>query len=185
MKKFLLIASLFTAISCTHQNQQVKLGFYFDPAKSNAGNGSAIQLEVFDDRSNKVNLGYKKFGEEKIEITANQNLEEFLRNKISEGLIAKGFKIAKGTIVEIHIETLKYKAARHFPVGQSEAHSTLKVIVRNSASKNEFTKNYKLDVNNKHFIAPLESTDEATINSLLQEITSDIITDDAFLKSLM
>jgi uncharacterized lipoprotein YajG len=191
MKKIFLITLLSLAISCTHQNQKIDIGFHFELEKSNIANGTRVALKVFDDRVNKTILGSKKFGDEKIEITANQNLTDFFYKEISKNLTAKGFLTAKSfnldkvNIVEIHIETLKYKAARHFPLGKSEAHSVIRVIVRAVGAKSEFTKNYTLDLTDKHFIAPLASTDAQTINSLLQETITDITEDSAFLKSLI
>lgn len=184
MKKLLLITAFLTAISCTHHNQEVKLAFRSTADRASIGNNVPVTLRVFDDRKNTAIIGDKKFGDEKIEITADQNLATFLQEKIAADLVQKGFKIDKGTVAEVHIEAITYKAERHFPVGNSEARAAIKIVVKGGLLKSEFTKNYKLDLNNKHFIAPLESTDAQTINALLQEISADIVNDEAFLQSL-
>lgn len=162
----------------------MKLDFRSNKNQASIGNNSSISVKVFDDRKNKETLGQKKFGEEKIKIIAEQNLADFLQEKFAAGLALKGFKIGFGPLAEFHVEILEYEAARHFPVGNSEAHAAIKVIVKSDKNSGSFTKNYKLDLRNKHFLAPLESTDEQTINSLLQEISSDIISDNALLTRL-
>jgi len=184
MKKFLLISALLTTISCTHQNQKIKFAFHSNVERSAIGNNKIVELKVFDDRLDKSNIGFKKFSEEKIEISSEQNLAKFLEEKIAADLVQKGFKIGKGQVVEMRIETLKYKAESAFPIGNSKANAAIKVRVRNDENRNEFNRNYQLDLANKHFIAPLESTDEETINSLLQEITANILNDEEFLRIL-
>jgi uncharacterized lipoprotein YajG len=79
---------------------------------------------------------------------------------------------------------LQYKAKRQFFIGTSKANASFKVIVKNSKTGSKFTKNFDLSLKNKHFIAPLESTDAATINALLQEIIENILNDESLLKKL-
>lgn len=184
MKKFLLIASLLATISCTHQNQSIKLDISFDEKKSNIGNGSAIDVVVFDDRANREIIGKKVFGDEKITISPEQNLALLLEQKIKDNLSRKGFVQGGDKIVEIHIESLEYLARRRFFIGTSKANGELKVIVSNVRSGERFTKNFTLAVKNKHFIAPLTSTDANTINEVLQELVQDILNDKAVLKNL-
>ena len=184
MKKFLLVVSLLATISCSHQNQKVTLDLSFDEKKSNIGNGSAIDVVVFDDRANKEIIGKKIFGDEKITISPEQNLAQLLEQKIKENLGRKGFSQGGDKIVEIHIESLEYRARRRFFIGTSKADGVLKVIVSNVKSGEKFTKNFTLTIKNKHFIAPLASTDANTINELLQELVQDILNDKAVLKNL-
>lgn len=184
MKKFLLIAALLATISCSHQNQKITLDLYFDEKKSNIGNGSAIDVVVFDDRINKEIIGKKIFGDEKITISPEQNLALLLEQKIKENLGRKGFSQGGDKIIEIRIETLEYQARRRFFIGTSKANGLLKVVVSNIKTGEKFTKNFTLTVKNKHFIAPLASTDANTINELLQELVQDILSDKAILKNL-
>lgn len=184
MKKFLLVAAFLAAISCSHQNQKVKLSLSFEEAKPNAKNSAAVEVSVFDDRPNKEIIGKKRFGDEKITISPEQNLVSFLQKELSENLAKKGFKKGQDRSIEIRIETLKYKAKRHFFIGTSTAEGRIKVIVKNSKTGEKFTKNFTLSLANKHFIAPLQSTDAKTINALLQELLEGILSDEGFLKNL-
>lgn len=185
MKKLLSLAALFLAISCSHQDHKISFNLRFDNTASNLGNGSAIDLIVFDDRGDDNVIGTKEFSsDEKIKIISTQNIAMLLTDKINENLTAKGFKKGSGKIVELHIEKLHYIAKSGFPVGTSEGKAAFKVLVKNSKNKSVFTKNFSLDLSNKHFIRPLESTDQATINDLLQEITSDVLSNEELLKNL-
>ena len=78
MKKLFLIASLLTAISCTHQNQKVTFDLSFKGESSNIGRGIGIDVAVFDDRTDKEFLGRKRFGDEKIVITSDQHLNKIV-----------------------------------------------------------------------------------------------------------
>lgn len=184
MKKLFLLAAVFFAASCTHENQKMKFDIAIDREKSDFNNVGAIEVVAFDDRSQKEILGNKIFGDEKIQITSDQNLSELLLHKISENLAQKGFQKGRDKIVEIHLESLQYKAMRKFFIGTSEADSTIKIIVKNVKSGEKFTKNFSLSVKGKHFLAPLEATDEEIINEILRDTVLDILSDKSFLKSL-
>ena len=185
MKKLLLVAALFLAASCTHENQKINLTLHLDDTKSNIGNGAKLDLMVFDDRANDGIFGTKEFSsDEKVKIISQENVALLLTQKVEQNLIAKGFKKGNGKIVEIHIEQLYYLAKRGFLVGTSEGIAVIKILVKNTKTKSVVTKNFSLSLNNKHFIAPLESTDASTINSLLQEITRDILSNQDLLKNL-
>jgi uncharacterized lipoprotein YajG len=184
MKKLFLIASLLTAISCTHQNQKVTFDLSFKGESSNIGRGIGIDVAVFDDRTDKEFLGRKRFGDEKIVITSDQDLVSLLQKKIGSNLLQKGFSKGKDKSVEVRIETLEYMAKRNFFIGTSSGKASFKVIVINNKTKEKFSKNFALAVNGKHFIAPLESTDSNILNALVQEIVDDILKDESFLNNL-
>lgn len=184
MKKLLLLASLILAASCTHHNQHVDFDLSFNNTKSNVGNASAIDLIVFDDRSEDRVIGIKEFGDEKVKITTSENIALLLTKKINQNLAAKGFKKGADKLIEIHIEKLHYQAKREFFVGSSQGEAMIKVIVKNAKNKSIFTKRFDLSLRDKHFIAPLESTDAATINGLLKEVVQDVLDNDELLKTL-
>jgi uncharacterized lipoprotein YajG len=185
MKNFLSIAALITVISCSYQDQKVKLDFTLDETKSNALQMATIEVKVFDDRPNKKIIGLKRFSDKKINITPRQDLALFLQKKISKNLLQKGFRNGKDKIIEVRIESFEYKAVRHFFIGDSEARGAIKIIVKNNKTGEKFIRNFALSAKNKHFIAPLNSTDKTIINAFLQEILQDILNDEAFLRNLM
>ena len=184
MKKLFLIASLLTAISCSHHNQSVRFNVVLDEAKANIGHGIALDIKVIDGRSNKENIGVKKFGEEKFTIASDQNLASFVQKEITQNLIEKGFKIGKEISVEIHIEKFLYQAKRKFFIGKSKSEAAIIIVIKNNKTGTKFTNNYSVSLTGKHFIAPLESTDSEIINSTLQDILQDILTDQDFIKAL-
>jgi uncharacterized lipoprotein YajG len=184
MKKILIIVSLLTFFSCSYQTQKVKLDLSFDDEKSNIGNGLGIQVVAFDERLEKEFVGTKKIGDEKVKIVIEQNLPELLQSKIKENLLKKGFKIGKDKLVEIHVESLSYKAKRQFFISTSNASGNIKIVVKNYKNNEKFTKNFDLSLKRKHFIMPLESTDSKTINAILKEIVEDILNDESFIKNL-
>ena len=184
MKKLFLLSAFFLAISCTHENQKIKFDISIDREKSDFENIGAIAVLAFDDRSQPNILGDKTFGDEKIQITSNENLAELLRQKISENLHQKGFKKGLDKTVEIHLESLQYKAKRKFFIGTSAAESVIKIVVKNNKTGEKFTKNFALSINGKHFLAPLEEADAATINAILRDTVLDILSDKSLMKSL-
>jgi len=184
MKKIFLVSLFFVAISCSYRNQEVKFVIATNSEQSNLGNGAALDITVFDDRLDKEIVGKKTFGEEDTQITNDQNLAEILKEKIGASLWQKGFKQGKDKIVEIRLQKLIYASSRGFPVGHSEAHGLVKVVVKNKKTRSEFTKNYILDMNSKHFIVSCKSTDKKTINSLLQELVDDVVSDKTLLQNL-
>lgn len=189
MKKLLFILPLILSspalVSCSHENQQVALNFDLANKNSTIGNSKGIELTVFDDRSNKNILGKKNFSGDEIEITADKDLAEFLKQKILANLTKRGFKKGSDKIIEIHIETLSYKAKQGLPIGESKITSSLKLVVHDSKSGVNFTKIYDTNWDSKHFIAPLKSTDSETINLLLRDAVQEILSDDSFLESLV
>lgn len=185
MKKFITIAALIISVSCTHQNQNIDFNLHLTQAKSTIGNGSAVDLIVFDDRSENQVIGIKEFGaDEKIKIISTQNIALLLTDQINNYLNANGFKKGSGKIMEVHIEKLHYLAKRGFFVGTSEGEAALRVVIRDAKNRLTFTKNFGLKLDGKHFIAPLESTDFATINSLLNDITQEVVNNQDLLKKL-
>ncbi len=185
LTKYIAILATIFAISCTHQDQNIKFNIAVSNIKSepiaSAGN---IEIIAFDDRSKTNFIGHKTFGSEKIQISSDQNLTELLREEISKHLFESGFKKGNDKILEIHLEKLKYGAKRKFFIGKSEASIAIKIIVRSAKTKDSFSKNFTLSTKGKHFLVPLEKTDSEIINKLIQETVLDIVTDKTLLKKL-
>lgn len=182
MKKLLILSFLFFAISCAHVDQKFKVNLTLGSEKGEVDQAKKIRVLVIDDRKDKEVIGDKKFGSKKIKITNDENLAEVLQSKISETLLAKGFQFGGEKTIEIHLKKLKYRAKRGFLLGDSAANCKILVLVKGNKSEKEFSKNFKLSVKKRHFIAPLESTDNATINALLTEIIDEILSSDEVLE---
>lgn len=185
MKKLLIIATLLASAACVHENQYVTLAPRFDEVKSNIGNGAKIDLMVIDDRYDDQIIGVKEFGpDEKINIINENNIAILLTKKINQALEAKGFTKGSDKIVEVHIEKLQYKAKREFFVGASSGEASIKFVIKTAKNKPVFTKTFNLITSNKHFIAPLASTDSVEINDLLQEVVQEALNSEDLMKML-
>jgi len=184
MKNILLFVAAFSLFSCAHHDQKIKFNLKLNHSAKNIGKGAEIDLAVIDARTDEV-LGEKIFSaEEKIKITSDENLAEFLQKKIEENLSQNGFKKGWNKSLEIEIIDLKYQAKREFFVGNSSANISVKVVVNNSKNQSSFTKNFEASSDSYHFIAPLESTDAATINNLISEVINNILSDKEILNKL-
>lgn len=184
MKNLFIFAAFLTLVSCAHHDQKIKFDLNLNEQKSNIGKGAGIDLVLIDERSDDI-LGVKEFSaEEKIKISSDKNLAEFLQKKISENLQQKGFKIGFSKTLEIHIVNLEYSAKRKFFIGESAGKIAVTAVVTNNKNQSTLTKKFDSSLDSKHFIAPLESTDAASINNLLKEILKNILEDAELLKKL-
>lgn len=184
MKKLLIVASLFTLISCTHQDKKIRLDFSLEDKKSNIGNGVKLNLVVIDDRLENNFIGTKEYCDnEKITISTEQNLAELLKKKISDNLLQKGFVGGNDKLVEIHIAQLQYMAECGFLVGKSKGDVMIKVSVIDPKSGAKITRDFEVSLSNKHFILPLAATDEKIINDLLEVVVKDILDNDMLLRN--
>lgn len=184
MKNFLLFIFAFSLLSCAHQDQKVTFDLKLEGGLSSIGKGVGIDLVVIDARIDDT-IGEKIFSkEEKIKITSNENLAEVLQKKIYANLIKKGFKKGWTKTIEVEIVELNYQAKREFFVGNSSARMKIKVTINDNKKQSSFTKNFDAAFNSFHFIAPLESTDFATINNLITEVINNAMSDKELLNKL-
>lgn len=185
MKKIILAAALLALASCTHLDRKVKLDFSANPKKSNFGSGIKVDVAVIDERLDKNKIGSKEFCDnKKITLSSAENIADLLKKKISESLKQEGFEKGGERIVEVRIEQFDYKAECGF-LGKSDAEISLKISVINSKTNMKVTRNFELKVNGKHFIIPLEATDDKIINDLLEDMMENILENEALLKNLL
>lgn len=186
MKKVLCTIPFLFLIACAHADQKLILDFNIKNQASTIGANRALNVDINDNRVNKEVIGKRIFSAEdapKIKIDA--NLAEILRQKITQNLTGRGFKLGNDKIVELNINTLSYDAKIGYPVGTGRAEISIRVAVYDSKSSNKFMKNYGTVVNSKHFMYPLESTIAETVNNLLRDTLQEIVSDDSFLESLL
>jgi uncharacterized lipoprotein YajG len=189
MKKNILITCLILATSCSYNDRQVRFDLNVaqnqnDTVINKSGALSALKISVIEQRKNPEIVGTKKIGDQKVKITSTENLAKLLEEKISENLFEQGFKKGNAKQLELYVEKFQFTAKRRFFIGKSEAKTKIKAVVKDSKNNVKFTKNFELSLNNKHFIASFESTDEATINQLLNEVAQDIVSDKSLLENL-
>jgi len=187
IKKLFFIAFFsFTLSACVDYNQKsIDLGISLKNIPSNFGNFKKVQVRVFDVRNNKPNIGTKKVGDILVTINSNQDLIKLIGDRISEGLERKGFAKGDDKIMEIYITSFEYEARRRFFTGNSKMSVLFKITVKDKYDDNKkYQKSYGLTVEKDHFIMPLITTDEDTINAALQETIYDIFQDNALIENL-
>lgn len=184
MKKLLSLILLFSITSCISNQEIIKIDYMIADNNSTIGEGVSVEVEAFDNRKNSHVIGYKKFGDTLVEIQNSQRVEKILQEKIALNLLQRGFKFGRENTLKIFLESLSYNAKSSF-IGSSRINSTVKIEIVNHNNKKKFSKNYNLSYKRKHFIAPLKSTDQAIVNEVLEELTKDILSDDAIIKFLI
>jgi uncharacterized lipoprotein YajG len=186
MKKTFIIFASLALSACTHYDQNIKFDFTVDGTNSYYVESKAkINVKVIDDRAQRVIIGSKEFCDNhKISISSEENLAEVIEKKINAGLAQKGFKKGNDKLIEISLKQFDYKAECGFVTGRSKANAVVKVTVIAPSNKMEIAKNFLLSLENTHFFLPLATTDEKTINQLLEKIIADILDNEAFLQTL-
>lgn len=182
MKKILIILGLTILTSCVSYNQEMlNLNLLPNQKYSDLGGNKTISLSVVDERINK-DLGNKRLGEDLIIIKSNQDLLQTIRDNVTKNLGQYGFLTSSennsessAKTLEVHIITLSYNAYREFFMGSSKINILLKIVAKDKKSGNSYITEQSLALDKSHFIMPLITTDEKTINDALQEAVGGIL----------
>ncbi len=178
MKKLLtLIITSALLSSCVLSNQEtLNLNLSIASQYSNFGKNKSVELVIMDGRKDKDLIGNKRLGENLVVIKSNQNLVNLVENKISRDLEQNGFLVTSlssglaDKYLEVKILTLNYNAYREFFIGSSKVEILLKITAKNKADDAKYSTTQSFSLDKNHFIMPLISTDEKTINAALQEV---------------
>jgi hypothetical protein len=180
MKKLLTILLPFIFLSsCVSYDQEI-LGFNLSASEkySDFGKGKAVQVLVTDDRIDNNLLGKKRLGQRVVKIKSDQSVTAAAKSKISKDLGQQGFVAVDGGLIdkvlEVHIVNLNYNAYREFFIGSSKVDVLLKIVARDVSSGVTYSTKQSLTMDKKHFIMPLITTDEKTINLALQEALNSV-----------
>ena len=197
MKKILATISFLSLLSsCVSYNQEtLNLNLPIVKKYSDVGGNKSVELIVVDSRKDKDLLGNKRLGEKLITIKSSQNLTDSLRDKISRDLEQNGFLLTSSTnnfsaqysadkSLEVKILTLNYSAYREFFIGNSKIEILLKIVAKNKSGGAVYSTSQSLSLDKKHFIMPLITTDEKTINTALQEAIDGILANQKLLEFL-
>ena len=184
MKKLFLVGLICLTASCTYLDRKVKLDMSLEQEKSDVAIDKSFEILVIDERRNKKLLGTKELGEQKVKIFVDGDLATFLQNQLTENLLQKGFKLGIDKTITLKIKAFDYKAKREVVVGRSKAGIKLQLAIKDNQTGKKFTRNFEVALKNKHFIAPLESTDAGIINEILQEVLQSILDDEQFMQNL-
>jgi uncharacterized lipoprotein YajG len=188
IKICVLTALIIGISSCTHLDEKMSFNISLSNAAAKIGDGKKVKVSVEDQRQSPKIVGRKKFGDEKIKITSEQDLAIYLREQIEKGLKDQGFVIAekKSTDVKpvlLQIRSFKYEARSGFLIGKSKFDAEILLVI-DAKNNSRFSKKYFLSSQNKHFLRSSREFDINKINSSLQEIVNDILKDEELLGEL-
>lgn len=176
MKKLLTLVLVAFLSSCVAKNQQsLNLNVSIAHTYADIGGNKSINLKVVDGRRDRAVIGSKRFGDGLVVIKSNQNISELVQDKISRDLEQNGFLVSESSnnstdkFLEVRILTLNYIAYRELVIGSSKIEVLLKITAKNKADGSSYSTTQSFTANKNHFIVPLISTDEKTINKALQE----------------
>ncbi len=193
MKKVVTIILILFLSSCVTYNQEhLNLNVSIAKKYSDFGNNKPILVKVIDERNDKNLLGNKRLGESLIAIKSDQSLVEVAKNKIIRDLEQNGFlassKENKETLadksLEVKIITFNYNGYREFFVGSSKIEVAIQINAKDNVKNTEYSTIQSFAFDKKHFIMPLITTDEKTINFALQEALDGIFNDQKLLSFL-
>lgn len=181
-KATVLFSILFLSFSCSYKDQKLDLNLTLEKNYQKESK-SDVKIRVIDQRADK-NLGTKEFGDVKINISSRKNLAILLGREVNDSLEFDICDRNYKKVLEIRILELDYKAKRAFFVGSSKGIAKIQVSLLSSSEKPIFSKNYELSLSQKHFISSFASTDKATIEKLINEIFTEILTDKTVTRAL-
>jgi uncharacterized lipoprotein YajG len=187
MKKLLLILITSLSLSACATNKVENLNFRLslDSDSSNIGNNKKVEVVVIDERTDSETLGQKRVGKYFVTIKSNQNLVDLIQDQVNHGLAQKGFSRGFDKTLEIRLVNLDYNANRGVFKGHSKASVLLRVAVKDKFNiSKKYQRNYGLTIDKDHFIAPLLTTDEQSINFVLQETLNDLLRDQDLMETL-
>ena len=195
MKKIIIfiISSILLSSCVSYKQENLNLNLSVNKKYFDLGGNDVIALMVVDDRIDKTLLGNKRVGEKSIDIRSKQNLVEVVRDKVVKDLERNSFLVEKSEkfgeststskTLKVEIVTFHYNACREFFISNAKVDILLRMTAQNKAGEKYVTdKNFSLD--RDHFIMPLISTDEKTINAALQEVLDTVFENQKLLEFL-
>lgn len=182
MKKLFTLIIVSTLLSsCVAANQEtLNLNLSIAQKYSDFGGNKSVELSIVDGRKDRDLIGNKRLGEDLVTIKSSQNLVDLIQNKVSRDLEQNGFLVASQSSgladknLEVKILTFNYNAYRELLIGTSKIEVLLKITAKDKTGNSNYSTTQSFSLDKNHFIMPLISTDEKTINSALQEVLDDI-----------
>lgn len=187
MKPFYAIAMLMFVLGCTVVPQQITLSPNINVSSSMEGRDVRILLKVVDNRPVK-NLGRVFSGSgSSADITSPQDPSAEVERLLVEGFSKKGFKpvgIDDGVTprVTVEIQLLECIAFNDLPVGKALIKGELKSYVLKGLSTYE--RNYRMEREEQVAGFPTAEKNERWINSVISEVTSQLISDTSLTRFL-
>lgn len=182
MKRILGLISLVPVIfaSCAYSTQDVRIAPVLSVVPSTIGEQKTVELKVVDDRDDK-NIGRRvEMHNVGAMITNSQDLEQVFRDKLKEGLEAKGFKVVETgnpeRALKVEIRTIKYTTSAGIVRAGFLVNASMKALAKNGTETYE--KMYRSDENEKGFFLPFADENEAQINAAVSGVFAQFFGDE-------
>lgn len=175
------------AAGCAFAPQSANLNPAVNVTTTNIGKNRTVHIEVVDDRATK-SLGRRGSGYgPAASITAGGDLSVIIREELTKGLQAKGFKVVERkksarNDLKIEIRNLKYTTSQGLFTTGIHVASAFKVYAKNR--KSSIDKMYRFQKDKNAFFVPRASTNEKWINQVLSNTLEKILSDEELLTHL-
>jgi uncharacterized lipoprotein YajG len=180
-----LLMALLTG--CAFTPQEANLDPTISVMPSQEGQGVTVSVNVVDERPSK-SLGHRGTGYGKgAEITASQDLDVVVYNKIVSALETKGFTVTEAGVtapvdLKIELRLLEYSTSVGFWTGGVHVNGAMKAVATNNGDVYE--RMYRSDDEERVVFVPDASSNEKMINESLSFLLNQVIGDNALIGHL-
>lgn len=185
--RFLLAVLLCLASGCAFNAQTVKLSPAMSLLPSDYGKGKEVVLSVVDERPKQA-IGNRggAYGAG-AEITSIDDVNGVIREKVREGLSAKGFQVVPGltparTSMKVEIRSIDYSTSVGFFTGGVHTRAAFKGICKNG--RGEYENLYRQESEERVVMVPTAETNEQWINQTVGQALEKIFRDQQMLECL-
>ncbi len=184
---FILTVVLCLTSACAFNPQTVKLSPMMSLSSSELGRGKEVLLAVVDERPKQI-LGHRgtAYGAA-AEITSNDDVAAVIREKMSAGLIANGFRVTTGsnpaqTSLKVEIRLIEYTTSTGFWTGGIHTRAAFKGICKNG--RRDYENLYRQENEERVVVVPDAETNEQWINLAVGQALDKILRDQQLLECL-
>jgi uncharacterized lipoprotein len=187
LNSFFLSVLLCLFSACAFNAQAIKISPMMTLPSSDIGKGRDILLNVVDERPKQV-IGHRgtAYGAA-AEITSSEDVAVVIREKVSAGLSANGFKVVTGsssarTSMKVEIRLIEYTTSTGFWTGGVHTRAAFKGICRNG--RQDYENLYRQENEERVMVVPDAETNEQWINLVVGQALDKIFSDRQMLECL-
>ena len=171
---------------CAWVPQKVTIAPHLNLARSNAGNGALVVVNVRDLRPS-LRIGYRGLDAKGAEITTDQDLGPVFQRKIIEGLAQQGFKAVSfseepARTLKVEIRGLQYTTDMELWKGSVRTKAAIQAHSR--AGDSVYDQLYVAEKEEKTIEAPRAKTNEQLLNGVVSDVLQQLLGDPRLLALL-
>ena len=185
--RFFILVILCLTSACAFNAQTINISPMMSLSSSGLGKGKEVSLSVVDERPKQI-IGHRgtAYGAA-AEITSNQDVAGVIREKVSEGLSSKGFRVVSGagqppTSMKVEIRLIEYTTSTGFWTGGIHTRAAFKGICKNG--RQEYENIYRQENEERVVVVPTAETNEEWINRVVGQALEKIFRDEQLLGCL-